>query len=84
MNTQLKKGDHAERMQKMIDGAFEAENRLNDDDLITIKVGNLAEFVRHYLAIKTTLQSAVDDTRERMSNAEEVMSFTEKLLKGEL
>jgi hypothetical protein len=74
---------HAERMQKVIDNAFDAENRLDDSETVQLQVGELAEFARHYLAIKGTLQAAVDDTRQRMNDAESALSTAEKLLKGE-
>lgn len=71
---------HAERMQKMIDTVFDCENRMEDNGTVQLKVGELAEFVRHYLAIRTALEKAVDDTTQRILDAEETIEKTKQLL----
>jgi len=71
------------RIQKIIDTVFAAENNFEDDQFILMKVGELAEFVRHYLAIRGALEKAVDDTRHRIIYAEEVMEKTKKLLNAQ-
>ena len=84
MNTELKKDTHAERMQKVIDTAFEAENHYQDDEHITVRVGELAEFVRYFLALRASLECGITRTRKQISEAEYALEQREKLLKGEL
>ena len=80
MSDLLRIPTHAERMQKIVDTAFDAENRYQNDEHITVRVGELAEFVRHYLAIRAALEKAVDDTTQRILDAEEAVEKTKKLL----
>jgi|LakMenEpi03Aug12_release.lakeMendotaPanAssembly.Ray.scaffolds.fasta_scaffold23578_7 hypothetical protein len=68
------------RIQKLIDIAFYCENRLQDDETVQLTVGGLAEFARSYLALRGALEKAVDDTRQRILDAEEVMEKTKQLL----
>jgi len=75
---------NAERMQKIVDAAFDAENRLTDDETVQFRVGDMAEFVRHYLALQEILQRIVDANKEYLRYAQTSIETTEKLLKGEL
>ena len=74
---------HAERMQKIIDTVFAAENNFEDDQFIPMKVGEMAEFVRHYLALRASLECGITRTRSQISEAEYALEQREKLLKGE-
>ena len=67
---------HAERMQAIIDLAFDAENALDDNDTVQIKVVELAEFVRHYWALYEALSQA--------SVLQQRGNKIERLLKGKL
>jgi hypothetical protein len=75
---------HAERMQAIIDLAFDAENALDDNDTVQIKVVELAEFVRHYWALYEAL---IEQELEALSHASVLQyrgSKIERLLKGKL
>jgi len=74
---------HAERMQKVIDIAFDAENRLEDGETVQLKVGDLAAFARHYCNLRDAIESAKESTKLRIIAAQETLELTEKLLKGE-
>ena len=68
------------RIQKLIDIAFYCENRLEDHETVQITVAGFAEFARSYLALRGALEKAVDDTNQRILDAEEVVEVTRKLL----
>jgi hypothetical protein len=68
------------RIQKLIDIAMYCENRLEDHETVQLTVGGLAELIRSYLALRGALEKAVDDTRQRILDAEEAMEKTMKLL----
>ena len=75
---------HAERMQAIIDIAFDAENALDDNDIVQVKVVELAEFVRHYWALYEAL---IDQELEGLSQASVLQQRSkqiERLLKGKL
>ena len=71
------------RIQKIIDAAFDAENRLEDGETVQLKVGEFAAFVRHYLALRASLECGITHTRSQISAAEYALEQREKLLKGE-
>ncbi len=45
-----------------------------------VTVAEFAEFARSYLALRGALEKAVDDTRQRILDAEEVVEKTKQLL----
>lgn len=73
---------HAERMQAMLDIAWDVENRLQDDETVQLNVGAFVEFARHYCAIKDQLDECIQcfklNAKTHLIFAEE----TEKILKG--
>jgi hypothetical protein len=74
---------HAERMQAIIDLAFNAENALDDNDTVQLKVGEFVEFARHYCAIADQLDECIQCFK---LNAKTHLTFakeTEKILKEE-
>jgi hypothetical protein len=74
---------HAERMQAMLDIAWDAENRLEDDETVQLKVGAFVEFARHYCAIADQLDECIQCFK---LNAKTHLTFakeTEKILKEE-
>lgn len=74
---------HAERMQAMLNIAWDAENRLQDDETVQLNVGAFVEFARHYCAIKDQLDECIQCFK---LNAKTHLIFakeTEKILKGE-
>jgi hypothetical protein len=74
---------HAERMQAIIDLAFNAENALDDNDTVQLKVGEFVEFARHYCAITDQLDECIQCFK---LNAKTHLTFakeTEKILKEE-
>lgn len=75
---------HAERMQKIVDTVFAAENNFEDDQFIPMKVGDLAEFVRHYITIRESLDIVTSDIKRSIIDSQEAVAGIEKLLKGEL
>ena len=75
---------HAERMQAIVDLAFDAENALDDNDTVQVKVVELAEFVRHYWAL---CEALIDQELEALSQAsilQQTGNKIERLLKGKL
>jgi hypothetical protein len=82
MNTQ-NTPSHAYRMQEVIDIGFNAENTLDENDTVSLKVGQLADFVRHYCEL---CQALVDHEIEALSHAEILRQQSKKIvriLKGE-
>lgn len=75
---------HAECMQKVIDAAFDAENRLEDDETVQFRVGDMAEFVRHYLVIANELAEQINADKHLAGQLIEAAQLSEKTLKGEL
>jgi hypothetical protein len=74
---------HAERMQAMLNIAWDAENRLEDNETVQLKVGEFVEFARHYCAISDQLDECIQCFK---LNAKTHLTFakeTEKILKGE-
>ena len=71
-------------IQKLIDIAFYCENRFDDHKIVQVTVAEFAEFARSYLALRGALEKAVDDTRQRILDAENALSAIEKILKGEV
>lgn len=73
---------HAERMQAILDIAWDVENRLQDDETVQLNVGAFVEFARHYCAIKDQLDECIQcfklNAKTHLIFAEE----TEKILKG--
>ncbi len=67
-------------IQKLIDIAFYCENRFEDHKIVQVTVAEFAEFARSYLALRGALEKAVDDTRQRILDAEEVVEKTKQLL----
>jgi hypothetical protein len=74
---------HADRMQKMIDIAFDAENRLEDGEVVQLPVGELAAFVRHYVALVKRLEAISEDDKLTSGKYASSSESIEKLLKGE-
>lgn len=74
---------NAERMQAVLDIAWDVENRLESDETVQLKVGDFVEFARHYCAIKDQLDECIQCFK---LNAKTHLSFakeTEKILKGD-
>jgi hypothetical protein len=71
-------------IQKLIDIAFYCENRFDDHKIVQVTVAEFAEFARSYLALRGALENAMNDTRQRILDAENALSAIEKLLKGEV
>jgi hypothetical protein len=70
-------------IQKLIDIAFYCENRFEDHKIVQVTVAEFAEFARSYLALRGALEKAVDDTRQRILDAEEAVEKTQKLLNSQ-
>jgi len=75
---------HAERMQKVIDIAFDAENRLQDGEVVQLLVGDLAAFARHYERLRDNILDGMNYTKNQILNAEDAIKHKERLLKGEI
>lgn len=74
---------HADRMQAMLDIAWDVENRLQDDETVQLKVGAFVEFARHYWAMQEKLEYALENAKKRMLDTELTIDAIRKLLKGE-
>jgi hypothetical protein len=74
---------HAERMHKVIDIAFDAENRLEPHETVQLTVGDLAAFVRHYCHLRNNVDANISSREDEMSRMAENNAFAKKLLKGE-
>lgn len=74
---------HAERMQKITDIAFDAENRLDNNETVQFRVGDMAEFVRHYLALRGEIENEIISMKNMAGMYIGCAELTEKLLKGE-
>jgi hypothetical protein len=74
---------HAERMQVMLDIAWDAENRLEDDETVQLKVGEFVEFARHYYEMQQELIECVNYYKSNAKSSIDVAESIEKLMKGE-
>ena len=75
---------HAERMQAMLDIAWDVENRLQDDETVQLKVGDFVEFARHYYEMQQELLECVNYYKSNAKSSLVVAESIEKILKGEL
>jgi hypothetical protein len=75
---------HAERMQAMLDIAWDVENRLENDETVQLKVGDFAEFARHYYELQQELLECVNYYKSNAKSSLVVAEKIEKLLKGEM
>ena len=73
---------HGERMQKVIDAAFDAENRLTDDETVQFRVGDMAEFVRYHCKLRDELDALRAFFYTHSKGFTLVSEKIEKLLKG--
>jgi hypothetical protein len=74
---------HAERMQAILDIAWDAENRLEDDETVQLKVGEFVEFARHYYEMQQELIECVNYYKSNAKSSLVVAGKIEKLLNGE-
>jgi hypothetical protein len=74
---------HAERMQAMLDIAWDAENRLENDETVQLKVGDFVEFARHYYELQQELIECVNYYKSNAKSSIDVAESIEKLMKGE-
>jgi len=72
-----------ERIQSVLDIAWDVENRLSDDETVQIKVGAFVEFARHYVAMRDALAREAQSMRNFAGMNIGCAELTEKLLKGE-
>ena len=74
---------HTERMQAMLNIAWDVENQFVDNETVQIKVGAFVEFARHYCAMQQKLEYALENAKKRMLDTELTIDAIRKLLKGE-
>jgi hypothetical protein len=74
---------HAERMQAILDIAWDAENRLDDNETVQLKVGEFVEFARHYYELQQELIECVNYYKSNAKSSLVVAGKIEKLLNGE-
>jgi len=72
-----------ERIQSVLDIAWDVENRLSDDETVQIKVGAFVEFARHYVAMRDALAREAQSMRNFAGMNIGCAELTEELLKGE-
>jgi hypothetical protein len=75
---------HAERMQAIIDLAFDAENALDDNDTVQVKVVDLADFVRYYWELYQALKTQELELLSHAAILQQRGNKIERLLKGKL
>jgi hypothetical protein len=75
---------HAERMQAMLDIAWDSENRLEPHETVQLKVGAFVEFARHYYEMQQELLECVNYYKSNAKSSLDVAESIEKLLKGEM
>ena len=74
---------HAERMQVILDIAWDVENRLDDNETVQLKVGEFVEFARHYYDLQQELLECVNYYKSNAKSSIDVAESIEKLMKGE-
>jgi hypothetical protein len=79
----MNKDTHAERMQAILNIAWDVENRLQDDETVQLKVGEFVEFARHYDQLRESIIDLMRGMQDRGNQAKIDMEKAEKLLKGE-
>lgn len=75
---------HAERMQAVLDIAWDVENRLEDDETVQLKVGAFVEFARHYCLLREELEYEASLFEGEKAIMEVRQREITKSLKGEL
>ncbi len=75
---------HAERMQAVMDIAWDVENRLENDETVQLKVGAFVEFARHYVKMQDALEMQEIDRLQLATQHKQHAKSIELLLKGEL
>jgi len=73
-----------ERMQAVLDIAWDAENRLEPHETVQLTVGAFVEFARHYAEIVGEFETILDEMRGNQIIWKAKRERAEKLLKGEL
>lgn len=74
---------HAERMQAVLEIAWDVENRLQDDETVQLKVGALVEFARQFVKMQESIIDLMRGMQDRGNQAKIDMEKAEKILKGE-
>lgn len=73
---------HAERMQAVLEIAWDVENRLEDDETVQLKVGSFVEFARHYCLLRDELEYEQSLFEGKKAIMEVRQRNIEKTLKG--
>jgi len=73
----------AERMQAVLEIAWDVENRLQDDETVQLKVGALVEFARQFVKMQESIIDLMRGMQDRGNQAKIDMEKAEKILKGE-
>ena len=73
----------AERMQAVLEIAWDVENRLQDDETVQLKVGAFVEFARQFVKMRDVIEESINADKYLAGQFIESARLTEKLLKGE-
>ena len=74
---------HAERMQAVLDVAWDVENRLEPHETVQLTVGEFVEFARHFVKMQDLLEMQEIDRLQLAEQCRQNAKKIENLLKGE-
>ena len=74
---------HAERMQAVLDVAWDVENRLQDDETVQLKVGAFVEFARQFVNMQDLLEMQEIDCLQLAEQCRQNAKKIEDVRKGE-
>lgn len=69
-------------MDRIVRIVFDAENKLEDHEVIQFRVDEIAEFVRHYCRSVATLHTYVEYHEQSVKMHTEHAKFADAILKG--
>lgn len=73
----------AERMQSVLDVAWDVENRLQDDETVQLKVGAFVEFARQFVNMQDLLEMQEIDCLQLAEQCRQNAKKIEDVRKGE-
>ena len=74
---------HSERMQAVLDIAWDAENRLQDDETVQLKVGAFVEFARQFVNMQDLLEMQEIDCLQLAEQCRQNAKKIKDVRKGE-
>jgi len=74
---------HAERMQAVLEIAWDVENRLQDDETVQLKVGAFVEFARQFVKMQDLLEMQEIDCLQLAEQCRQNAKKIKDVRKGE-